>query len=93
MKKTLLSLCLLLLGFLVHAAHVDTLLTPSKAMNKQIKAVIITPDDASDKAPLPVVYLLHGYSGNYADWIRQVPTLTQWVDREHFMIVCPDGGF
>lgn len=93
MKRALLAASLFLLVFLAKAAEVDTVLTSSKVMNKQIKAVVVTPDTYDGKTEFPVVYLLHGYSGNYADWIKQVPALRQLVDSYQFMVVCPDGGY
>ncbi|SEN91690.1 S-formylglutathione hydrolase FrmB [bacterium A37T11] len=75
----------------VIAAKVDTVNTHSEAMNKDIKAVVITPDNAGQQA-LPVLYLLHGYGGNYADWIKKVPALSQNADQYHLIIVCPDGA-
>ncbi|GAA4791583.1 alpha/beta hydrolase family protein [Olivibacter ginsenosidimutans] len=93
MKKIILAMGFFLLGYLAQAAKVDTVLTRSNVMSKQIKAVVIRPDAYDGKTELPVVYLLHGYSGNYADWIKQVPAIQQMADLYQFMIVCPDGGF
>ena len=53
------------------AAIVDTVDTYSASMKKTIKAVVIRPDNYRDAKELPVLYLLHGYSGNYADWITK----------------------
>ena len=44
------------------------------------------------RTPLPVVYLLHGYSGNYSNWIMKVPELKKYADEYKLMIVCPDGA-
>ncbi|WP_126244872.1 alpha/beta hydrolase [Chitinophaga rhizosphaerae] len=74
------------------AAKVDTVNVWSAAMKKNIPAVVITPDKATDAA-LPVVYLLHGYSGNYSDWVKKVPAVKDYADRFNMIIVCPDGGF
>ncbi len=74
------------------AAKVDTVSTWSAAMKKNIPAVVITPDNAGN-TPLPVVYLLHGYSGNYADWVKKVPEVSALADKYNMIIVCPDGGF
>jgi S-formylglutathione hydrolase FrmB len=96
MKNTLLLFIgSLLLSSGVHAAKVDTIQVYSQAMHKQIKCVVITPDAyTKDKAKrFPVVYLLHGYSGNYADWVRKVAALPGLADAYNFLIVCPDGGF
>lgn len=77
----------------VHSATVDTVSTYSTSMNKNIKAVIITPDNYSENKKFPVVYLLHGYSGSYKDWIQKVPKLKKYVDRYEMIVVCPDGDF
>lgn len=75
-----------------HAAKVDTLMVPSAAMNKSIKTVVIQPENAKGKN-LPTVYLLHGYSGNYSNWVNKVPAIKALADQYQFYIVCPDGGF
>ncbi|MDR1172316.1 MAG: esterase family protein, partial [Bacteroidales bacterium] len=57
---------------LLHAAKVDTVTTTSVVMQKNIKAVVVTPDSYSKSEALPVVYLLHGYGDSYADgWIKK----------------------
>ncbi|PWU01543.1 MAG: XynC protein [Bacteroidetes bacterium] len=62
-------------------------------MHKDIKCVVIKPDDyEKSKNNFPVVYLLNGYSGNYAQWLRIAPQLQKKVDELHIIIVCPDGG-
>lgn len=76
-----------------HAASVDTVVTYSNAMRKEIKAVVVKPDSYNSTTPLPVVYLLHGYSGSYRDWSTRVKSLPALADRYQMLIVCPDGGF
>lgn len=88
----ILLLCLLA-GNKAFAASVDTVVNFSRSMNKDIKAVVITPDDYGNKKDFPVVYLLHGYSGNYADWISKVPSIKSAADLYQVILVCPDGGF
>ena len=75
------------------AASVDTVITYSPSMKKNIKAVIIKPDSYANGNKIPVVYLLHGYSGSYSDWIRKVPELTRYADEYSLLIVCADGNF
>jgi len=77
----------------INAAVVDTVSTYSASMKKTIKAVVITPDNYANAQALPVVYLLHGYSGNYADWITKAKGFEKAVDLYQMIIVCPDGGF
>ncbi|HEY4786593.1 MAG TPA: alpha/beta hydrolase family protein [Bacteroidales bacterium] len=62
-------------------------------MRKSIKAVVITPDSYANGRAFPVVYLLHGYSGNQTDWIKKVPAITSYSDQCKVIIVCPDGNF
>jgi len=85
---------LLFLFFLetVHAAVVDTVNTYSASMKKTIKAVVITPDNYANAQALPVVYLLHGYSGNYSDWVTKAKGFEKAVDLYQIIIVCPDGN-
>lgn len=73
------------------ASKVDTVFVMSKAMNKKIANVIITPDKAREKK-LPVLYLLHGAGGNQKDWITKVPAIKEYADKYNIIIVCPDGG-
>jgi len=75
------------------AAKVDTVVTYSASMKKNIKAVIVLPDNYSKNTAFSVVYLLHGYSGNFSDWITKVPTIKNLADLYDVMIVCPDGNF
>src|SRR5690606_12602877 len=60
---------------------------------KEMKCVVIKPSDKQAGKRWPVVYLLHGYSGNYSNWITRVPQLMQHADEYQLMIVCPDGGY
>jgi S-formylglutathione hydrolase FrmB len=89
----LLFISLSTVWFKANAAIVDTALTHSPAMNKDLKAVIVRPADYSAAKKYPVLYLLHGYSGNYSDWIKKVPAITKLADTYHMLIVCPDGNF
>lgn len=92
--KAFFSIALLIVGGIsLQAAEVDTVAVASAVMKKTIKTVIITPDDYPNRDSLPVVYLLHGYSGNYADWVNNAPDIKEMADRYGLIIVCPDGGF
>ena len=51
------------------------------------------PDSYTTGSEFPVVYLLHGYSGNYSDWAKKASNIGQLVDRHQVIIVCPDGNF
>ncbi|MGV3559023.1 alpha/beta hydrolase [Larkinella arboricola] len=78
---------------LVWAAKIDTVQTYSPSMKKTIKAVVLTPDSYTNGQEFPVVYLLHGYSGNYADWVKKAPAVHKAADTFQTIIVCPDGNY
>ena len=75
------------------AADAKHLSTHSQSMDKDIPVVVITPDGYSENKSYPVLYLLHGYSGNENDWIDKVPEIKDYADLYQFIIVCPDGNF
>lgn len=92
----ILIIALLTIAAQAKGATVDTALTYSNAMHKNIKAVVVKPDDYSADKKFATVYLLHGYSGNYADWIKNDPdktTIQQLCDKYDVLIVCADGNF
>ena len=63
-------------------------------MHKQIKCVIIKPENYNNKQlKFPVVYLLHGYGGSYNNCIKRVPELKKYANSYQVIIVCPDGGY
>ena len=90
---SLLSFCFLVC-FQAHAAHVDTTSFYSEAMRKSVPCVVIVPNVSQDvEARFPVIYLLHGYSGNHLSWISISPDLVRIAEDEHVIFVCPDGGY
>ena len=76
------------------SAKIETIEIESPSMHKIIKADVVLPDSytASGKA-FPVVYLLHGYSGNYESWVKDFPETAKLVDLYNIIVVSPDGGF
>jgi S-formylglutathione hydrolase FrmB len=75
------------------AAVVDTVITYSPSMKKNIKAVVVVPDNyKASNSNLPVTYLLHGYSGNFADWVTQAKGFEKAADQYQMIIVCPNGN-
>ncbi|MEO5998989.1 MAG: alpha/beta hydrolase family protein [Chitinophagaceae bacterium] len=94
MKKLMSGIAACLLWQCVFAGDVDTISIYSNSMKKNISCVVITPDSYKKSRHLfPVVYLLHGYSGSYNQWIKIAPQLKNKVDELQIMIVCPDGGY
>ncbi len=91
--KHLFTLFLSLLTLSALAAKVDTVSTFSPSMNKNIKAVVVTPDGYDKAGELPTLYLLHGYSGSYRSYVKDQPVCVQLADTYQMMVVCVDGGF
>ena len=60
-------------------------------MKKEIPVVVIVPDAAKSGVRMPVLYLLHGYSGDQETWLNVKPSLPQMADRDSVIVVCPDG--
>jgi S-formylglutathione hydrolase FrmB len=94
MKKILISLIILSLPLFIWAAKVDTLVVFSKSMQKEIKTCVVVPDGYKDNGvSYPVVYLLHGYSGNYASWVKDFPQVIAFSDQYNMIVVGVDGAY
>lgn len=77
------------------ASTVDTLDVPSAVMKKAYKAAVVLPASyANSKASYPVLYLLHGGSGHFRDWLTQTPDkmlVRNLADQFNIIIVMPEG--
>jgi len=94
MKNFILSFFLILSALFVKGAHIDTVSILMNCMQKETKICIVTPENYKENGKkLPVLYLLHGYSGNYATWVLNFPELPKDADLYNMIIVCADGGF
>ncbi|MDR0232797.1 MAG: esterase family protein [Dysgonamonadaceae bacterium] len=90
--KSIFTLLLAIAINFCYAAQVDTVSVFSNSMQKNIKASVVTPNGYDKTKKYPVIYLLHGYSGNHTGWL--VESVAQnLVDEYNIIIVCPDGGF
>lgn len=77
---------------LLFSARIDTVLIYSKSMEKDLYAIIVLPEEHNHATTLfPVVYLLHGYGGDYRNWSKHAD-LGSAADEFGFILVCPDGG-
>ena len=98
MKKLFSAICIFILVLLrMHAiaGSVDTIEMKSQYLKKATKFVVIQPTNQSQlnsQERYPVVYLLHGYGGNYAQWSTTAPQLAKTADDLKIIFVCPDGG-
>jgi S-formylglutathione hydrolase FrmB len=91
MKKILL-LALFSIITTLSRASVDTVSIYSNSMHRNIRTVVVKPVSYGTER-LPVVYLLHGAFGDYANWIKRVPHIQQLADLHKMIVVCPDGGW
>lgn len=98
LTKTLRVLVLLVLTlsyFQSNASTVDSLDVPSAVMKKAYKAAVVLPASyANSKASYPVLYLLHGGSGHFRDWLTQTPDkmlVRNLADQFNMIIVMPEG--
>ena len=94
MKKIILIASIAFFSQFAFAGTVDTIEVYSNIMHKNIRCCVITPANIKTaQKKYPVIYLLHGYSGNYAQWITRAPQIQQQADELQVIMVCPDGGY
>lgn len=96
---------LLVTGFLFltlsgFGAKVDTLTIESLSMKRTLQAAVVLPDHYGKSKSrktgqaYPVLYLLHGGTGNFRDWLSKTPDkrlLHRLADQYNLIIVTPDG--
>lgn len=104
LSRLFLCIYLLLSSLTAFCATVDTIDIPSASMNRTLRAAVILPEQYNPgkkrknreaSAPsFPVLYLLHGGSGSFRDWLTKLTdkTLLQRLsDQYNLIIVTPDG--
>lgn len=91
-KSVLFFLLCLLSGHAI-AQKVDTITITSPTMNIQLKNIVILPAayEASETKEYPVIYLLHGYGGNFKTWLDIKPDLPKIASEKGVIIVGPEG--
>lgn len=93
MKKLLSCIfaAVFIVSFTAQAARVDTLAVSTAYLPSPDNVLVIVPDKA-DVTPVPVLYLLHGFTGNQLDWTTLTrPDLPALADENGMIIVMPDG--
>lgn len=87
---------LLLVGFWLlfsfTAFSQEQLIYNSKNLAKPDTTWVFKPKDYQQKDKLPVLFLLHGYGGNYKQW-HNIMDAQKYANEYGFIIVCPDGLF
>ncbi len=94
--KTVLILLFLLPGLVIGQAKVDTIEVYSIVMKKNLKAVVTTPEsyEKSNKK-YPTLYLLHGGSGAFRDWHKNITELglvNRMANEYDLIIITPGVG-
>ncbi len=74
---------------LAQPASVDTLYLQSRALKRTVPALVISPAGGD---PCPTLFLLHGATGNYTNWLERAPEILSYAEAQQIRIVCPDGG-
>lgn len=95
-KSILICVCLFFISEISFGAEVDTLRFHSQAMQQEMPSAVVLPESYDEtNADYPVLYLLHGGSGNFRDWLTNVPDtmlVHKMADQYNIIIVTPDGG-
>jgi S-formylglutathione hydrolase FrmB len=92
MTKTKLALLFVVLActgaFAQSAATVDSFYTPS--LGKFKRYTLILPAKYDKSIHYPILYLLHGHSGDHSDWIKRTK-IANYVKDLPLIVVMPDG--
>lgn len=89
-KKAFVAVMLLFAFVPVKAATVDTLKVYSPSMHKEITTVVVRPALKN----VPVIYVLHGYSGHPFRTLQlDIPSLPAMADQYNVAFVLPDGQY
>jgi S-formylglutathione hydrolase FrmB len=100
MRFVTVKLCILLITTSVQAGMaigngIDTLYIYSSAMDRTIPAAIVLPSTYQvNHDKYPVVYLLHGATGSFNDWLTRFPEdgfLQKLANKHNIIFVMPDG--
>jgi len=74
-------------------APVETVQLQSKLIGKALPYNVIMPRDyqTSPRSRYPVLYLLHGFSGHYSDWVTRT-NLADYAADYRMIVVTPEGN-
>jgi len=88
MRKIFLLAAFISIAF--YASAQETLIYRTKNLARPDTTWVFTPKNGKEKEKRPLLFLLHGYSGNYKQW-HSIMNAQQYADDYGFIIVCPDG--
>jgi len=87
------SLCLLLTATIAAKSRVETIQFQSKLIKTTLPYSVILPADygTSSTTRYPVLYLLHGLTGHYSDWISRT-NVADYAAQYRMIVVTPEGN-
>jgi S-formylglutathione hydrolase FrmB/lysophospholipase L1-like esterase len=93
MKKTAFFLIILYIACASFSADKDirTVTHFSTSLNKEVSFNIYVPPRNQSDEPFPVLYILHGVTGNNTSWIIRTE-VENLADNYRMILVFPDGG-
>lgn len=92
MKPVKVWLIVFLVGIAFFGKAQEQIVYQSKNLYKSDTVWVFKPKNYNEKQKPPLIYLLHGYSGNYKQW-HGIMDAQKYADEYGFIIVCPDGLF
>ena len=54
--------------------------------------LVFKPDKYNSGENYPLLFMLHGHSGDYTQW-SEIVDLQKYTNKYSFIIVCPDGNY
>ena len=93
--KTFFLLLLMLPVFGESRAQSDALQSfrlTSRFLPAEDTVVYFLPENSTGEEKLPLVFMLHGWSGNHLQW-NEITDLQQLADDFQFILVCPNGFY
>jgi S-formylglutathione hydrolase FrmB len=70
----------------------DTLFINADYIPNTDTALVFVPSNYNPADTYPLLFMLHGYSGNYGQW-NDIANLDSVAKKDGFIIVCPDGFY
>jgi S-formylglutathione hydrolase FrmB len=95
-RRLQLATLIILLSALISFAQkppVETIQLQSKLIGKTLPYNAVLPPDyqSSPRSRYPVLYLLHGFSGHYSDWVTRT-NLAVYAAEYRMIVITPEGN-
>ena len=73
MMRILSFLILSVMTLTAAAAKVDTVTIATTNLETPMTVIVVSPENARPGEHFPTAYVLHGYAGDYGDWLTSAP--------------------